>query len=89
MQLNNFVDLSQRYISCVKRIHHHKKKRRIDDDIRQRHTRHMDKEVMDQVYTLLPPKFRAQFYRESFLTLTKQLISVYFLVKKYFSNAPG
>ena len=45
--------------------------RGIDDDIRQRQTGHMDRAVMDQVYTLLPPEFRAQFYRESFLGVDK------------------
>ncbi len=45
--------------------------RGIDDDIRQRQTGHIDKSVMDQVYTLLPPEFRAQFYRESFLGVDK------------------
>ena len=32
-----------------------------------RQTGHIDKAIMDQVYTLLSPEFRAQFYRESFL----------------------
>lgn len=45
--------------------------RGINDDIRQRQTGHMDKSIMDQVYTLLPPEFRAQFYQESFLGVDK------------------
>lgn len=47
--------------------------RGIDDDIRSRQTGHIDKSVMDQVYTLLSPEFRAQFYRESFLGVDQVL----------------